>query len=151
MLRVNNKIWPQLISTCKPQSTFFSKEILKRHWSMLLIKVGIWKIQISLSCWPTELEDIIFLRNNNWKPYCWWFRNPVNSPVEIGRLSPLFTTGFKNIPRDPSTVFLRSYTSHCHPPGFTVRAVGLSQSNSSLFKEVPWYFCWKPQGWCHQN
>ena len=29
-------------------------------------------------------------------PYCWWFRNPVNSPVDMVNL-PLFTTGFKNM------------------------------------------------------
>ncbi len=64
------------------------------------------------------------------KRYCWWFRNPVNSPVEVGSLS-RYLQGFSTIPGgclgfEPSTVW---YTS----------VVILSQS---FFLDIPTFINW---------
>ena len=52
-------------------------------------------------------------------PYCWWFRNPVNSPVEVevGSLSH-YLQGFSTIPRwlfgisEPSTAYFSQIPRH---------------------------------------
>ena len=59
----------------------------------------------------------IYIYRVIWR-YCWWFRNPVNSPVEVGNLS-YFYRVFFNIP-DGCLGFLAS----------TVSSVGLFSSTS---------------------
>ena len=71
--------------------------------------------------WPpfTKLSDQLAIPTKSLSTlrlsrYCWWFRNPVNSPVEVGSFIPLFTSflyipgvclGF--LPSTPSTMFRR--------------------------------------------
>ena len=65
--------------------------------------------------------------------YCWWVRNPANSPVEVGSLSH-YSQGFKNIPGGclgslPSTVV------YPHLPVLY------------MFMERPFYICWRVTMW----
>ena len=72
---------------------------------------------------PKSHLDIV----KNWLPsrdwtYCWWFWNPVNSPVEVGSLSHLFT-GFLYIPGGcfgflPSAVALQNRWLQVGKTGF---------------------------------
>ena len=55
-------------------------------------------------------------KNSKWTISCRWFKNPVNSPVEVGSWDlPLFTTGFMTIP-GCFLGFLPSINSTCWYP-----------------------------------
>ena len=49
----------------------------------------------------------------SYESYCWWFRNPANSPVEVGSLPPLFTLGLY-IPGGAGFLPPRVFLIICH-------------------------------------
>ena len=48
---------------------------------------------------PTPGKNRKFSKKKEGNYYCWWFRKPVNSPVEVGSLSTIIYVGFLLHPR----------------------------------------------------